>query len=179
MPLEMLVDLVNGWGTDPRREDGRSDEPYPPATDIEARLGVRARGPVLAEIADRLHPVFATRDPAERARLVTALLTETGVRPALASGAGRLYAGWLVDEASTVLAAAAVALREYLAHHDPARLGMCEDRRCADVYIDASPGGRRRFCSVTCQNRTRVAAYRSRHSPGDDSPGGRSPGGRS
>jgi len=29
-------------------------------------------------------------------------------------------------------------------------------------YIDASPGGQRRFCSVTCQNRARVAAWRQR-----------------
>ncbi|WP_078940665.1 CGNR zinc finger domain-containing protein [Streptomyces cellulosae] len=28
--------------------------------------------------------------------------------------------------------------------------------------MDQSPGGRRRFCSVTCQNRTGVAALRSR-----------------
>ncbi|WP_374119541.1 CGNR zinc finger domain-containing protein [Streptomyces sp. RKAG290] len=41
-------------------------------------------------------------------------------------------------------------------------MGTCAGERCVDVYIDQSPGGRRRFCSVTCQNRTRVAAFRSR-----------------
>lgn len=159
MPLTALVDLVNGWGTDPRREDGRSDQAYPPATGVEGGLGDRA----LAEIADRLHAVFATADPAERARLVTRLLAETGVRPALRADGGRLRACWLVaEDRRAVLASAAVALREYLAQHDSDRLGMCADRRCADVYIDTSPGGRRRFCSVACQNRTRVAAFRRR-----------------
>jgi hypothetical protein len=167
MPLETLVELINGWGTDPRREDGRSDQAYPPAADIEKTLGAPVGDHVLAEAADRLHPVFTASDPAERARLVTRLLAETGVRPALGADAGRLYPGWLVpDDRNAVLASAAVALREYLAHHDSSRLGMCSDRRCADVYIDGSPGGRRRFCSVTCQNRTRVAAFRNRRAAG-------------
>ena len=34
--------------------------------------------------------------------------------------------------------------------------------QCADVYVDASPTHDRRYCSVTCQNRARVAAYRAR-----------------
>lgn len=168
MSLETLVELINGWGTGPRREDGRSDQAYPPAPDIEERLGARVGDRVLAEIADRLHPVFAAPAPVERARLVTRLLAETGVRPALGADASRLYSGWLVaEDRNAVLASAAVALREYLAHHDSGRLGMCADRRCADVYIDASPGGRRRFCSVTCQNRTRVAAFRNRRAAED------------
>ncbi|MFI1676368.1 CGNR zinc finger domain-containing protein [Streptomyces sp. NPDC020607] len=43
-----------------------------------------------------------------------------------------------------------------------ARIGIRTGGHCADVYVDQSPGGRRRFCSVTCQNRARVAAFRSR-----------------
>ncbi|MFI7320176.1 CGNR zinc finger domain-containing protein [Streptomyces venezuelae] len=43
-----------------------------------------------------------------------------------------------------------------------ARIGTCTGGHCADVYVDQSPGGRRRFCSVTYQNRARVAAFRSR-----------------
>lgn len=171
MPLETLVELVNGWGTDPRREDGRSDQAYPDAAGIEERFGARAGDRVLAGIADRLHPVFAAPDPAERARLVTRLLAETGVRPALGNDGGRLYPSWLIaEDHDAILASAAIALREYLAHHDPGRIGMCADRRCADVYIDASPGGRRRFCSVACQNRTRVAAFRHRRATGDPAP---------
>jgi len=68
-----------------------------------------------------------------------------------------------VDDARQALpAAAALTLRHQLAGHDAARVGVCCGRRCADAYIDASPGGRRRFSSVTCQNRARVAAWRQR-----------------
>ena len=70
---------------------------------------------------------------------------------------------WHVDDPrNALLAAAALTLRHQLAHHDPNRLGVCTGRDCADAYIDASPAGQRRFCSVTCQNRARVAAWRHR-----------------
>ncbi len=42
------------------------------------------------------------------------------------------------------------------------RRGVCQHTTCADVYIDASPGGTRRYCSDSCQNRANVAAYRAR-----------------
>jgi predicted RNA-binding Zn ribbon-like protein len=31
------------------------------------------------------------------------------------------------------------------------------------VYVDTSRNGTRRFCSTTCQNRVKTAAFRSRH----------------
>lgn len=163
MSPETLIELVNGWGTVPRRADGRGDTPYPDSAELEERLGVRVGDRVLAEVSDRLHPVFAAPDAAERARLVAALLSETEVRPTLGVDGDRVHAGWLVRKGrNAVLAAAAVALREYLANHDFGRLGVCVARGCADVYVDTSPGGRRRFCSVTCQTRARVAAFRNR-----------------
>ena len=42
------------------------------------------------------------------------------------------------------------------------RRGSCLDESCDDVFLDASPGGTRRYCSDTCQNRANVAAYRAR-----------------
>jgi predicted RNA-binding Zn ribbon-like protein len=75
---------------------------------------------------------------------------------------GALSTAWSVPGSPTaLLASAALALRGHLAAH-PDRLGVCADRQCADVYVDASPAGHRRFCSLTCQNRTRVAAFRER-----------------
>ncbi|HEY6746078.1 MAG TPA: CGNR zinc finger domain-containing protein [Mycobacteriales bacterium] len=142
-----LVALVNDWGTRPRQVGAR-DAPGPDAGQIA--------------VADRLHAVFAAGEDPERARLVSTMLAETSVRPELVQEDGALVAGWSVpapDDA--LLAAAALALREHLAVH-PDRVGICADRQCADVYVDASPAGHRRFCSVTCQNRTRVAAFRER-----------------
>jgi predicted RNA-binding Zn ribbon-like protein len=168
MPLAVLVDLVNGWGTAPRQEAGEQDLPYPVPDTVIGRLRIdqHHRAPSNADLtsaADKLYPVFAATATAERATLVNALLTDAGVRPALCSDADQPAAGWLIDDpAATLIAAAAVALRHQLADHPPDRLGTCAGRRCADIFIDASPNGRRRFCSLTCQNRSRVAAFRSR-----------------
>jgi predicted RNA-binding Zn ribbon-like protein len=100
------------------------------------------------------------RDPAAH---LTALLDRTGVRPILATADdGRLSQAWLVDDpAQATRAAAALALREQLAER-PGRIGVCADRQCADVWVDISPAGRRRFCCLTCQNRARVEAFRKR-----------------
>ena len=42
------------------------------------------------------------------------------------------------------------------------RRGSCDEESCDDVFLDGSPGGTRRYCSDTCQNRANVAAYRAR-----------------
>jgi hypothetical protein len=142
MPLHELVELVNEWGTLPREFDGRSGAPA---------------GHELTTLADELHPIFAADDG--RAARVTALLRQTEVRPILADD---LSQAWLVDDPrQATRAAAALALREQLAEH-PGRIGVCADRQCADVYVDLSPAGRRRFCCLTCQNRARAEAFRKR-----------------
>jgi predicted RNA-binding Zn ribbon-like protein len=172
MPLDTLVDLVNGWGDPPRLEAGEQDCPYPPLDSMCGRLGVPADSrprtdTALVDVANRLYPVFAASDVATRVDTVNRLLAATNIQPVLSSADGRVEASWAVaDSGQAVLGAAAVALRRHLADHsgDRAvdRLGLCEGRRCADVFVDASPGGHRRFCSVTCQNRARVAAFRAR-----------------
>ncbi|MGY0021065.1 CGNR zinc finger domain-containing protein [Streptomyces sp. cg35] len=172
LPLGVLVDLVNRWGTRPRQEDRRGEEPLP-SPDTLADLGLGLTGQaragltkeMLADAADALHPVFAAEDAGTCARRLTRLLSTSGARPALeAAGADdTLRAVWTVTKTDrALLAAAAVTLRQYLGEHGFGRIGVCTGGHCADVYIDQSPGGRRRFCSVTCQNRARVAAFRSR-----------------
>jgi hypothetical protein len=170
MPIPVLVDLVNGWASIPRQEDGRDSAAYPPIAELAGRLGFPAPAlsdQELAATADRIYPVFTAPDAAGRAELVTEFLDETGVRPRLELERGELRRGWSVPGPhDAVLAASAIALREFLADHDPGRLGVCTGSRCVDVFVDASPGGRRRFCSVTCQNRMRVAAFRGRRNAG-------------
>jgi predicted RNA-binding Zn ribbon-like protein len=65
-------------------------------------------------------------------------------------------------------------VRAQLAEHDPQRLGTCAARGCGDAFVDTSPGAHRRFCSVTCQSRERVAAFRRRKAgkPGMPTPDG-------
>lgn len=168
MPLTGLVDVVNGWGSTARLEAGEQDWPYPPRQRLTGRLGLTEDAELvtdeeLTRTADRLHPVFATTDLRQRVQLVSRLLAETGVRPALLEDNDGARGIWQVDDTRwALLAAAAVALRAHLAGQPGDRLGVCAGRRCADVYIDASPGAHRRFCSVRCQNRARVAAFRRR-----------------
>ena len=166
MSLPMLVDLVNGWGTIPRAKADARDRP-PIAAWLE-RHGVEDAGmtdAALERAADQLYPVFAAGGAAERASLVTDLMTKSRIQPALGVAGGRIRPRWLVGrERDAVLAAAAVTLHAQLVEHDPDRLGTCGSVRCGDVFADASPGAHRRFCSVTCQTRERVAAFRRRKS---------------
>lgn len=171
MPIAAVVDLVNGWGTVPRLAAGEQDQELPSFAELAGRFGAlaplarRATAAELQRVADLVYPVFASSQTAKRASVVGALLTKAGVRPGLRATGDGLEAGWVVDDAAqSILAAAAGAVYTQLAEHAPERLGTCTGRRCADAYVDASPGGRRRYCSVTCQNRARVAAFRRRHS---------------
>ena len=42
------------------------------------------------------------------------------------------------------------------------RLGTCDDVECGRVFFDLSKNASRRFCSTTCQNRLKAAAFRRR-----------------
>jgi len=169
MRLETLVDLVNGWGSQPRAEAGEAQQAYPPLSDLLARGGLPDQVAAavtdadLRRVADLVYPVFTATEATERASRVTDLLASVGVRPALRADGGAIQPAWLIaDSRDALLAGAATALHAQLVDHTPDRLGTCSGHRCADVYIDASPAGDRRFCSVTCQTRTRVAAFRGR-----------------
>ncbi|MEJ7630620.1 MAG: CGNR zinc finger domain-containing protein [Nocardioidaceae bacterium] len=171
MPLAVLVDLVNGWGTVPRAVAEEQHLAFPPSGDLLARVELPARAagstaqPRLRELADRVYPVFAATDTDARALLVTGLLARARVRPALVAADDRIEGVWEVAyERDGLTAAAALALHRQLTSHPVDRLGTCAGTRCADAYVDASPGGHRRFCSVSCQNRNRVAAFRRRKS---------------
>jgi hypothetical protein len=157
MPLTELVELVNQWGTLPRQVGDRGGAPAPDCSEA-------GEPGELVLLADEVHAIFATPDPGEQATLVTALLNRTGVRPVLTAERDSLAEAWIVDDAAQARrAAAALALRTQLAEH-PGRIGVCADHQCADVWVDTSPAGRRRFCCLTCQNRARAAAFRKRHS---------------
>jgi predicted RNA-binding Zn ribbon-like protein len=159
-PLEpaALVALVNDWASVPRAVGHR---PPPPGAAPDA-TGSRTVALDATATADRLYAVFTAPDPAARAHRVTELLAACSVRPELAAADAGLVAAWSVpDPGHVLLAAGALALRAHLAAH-PDRLGTCADDQCADVYVDASPAGHRRFCSLTCQNRARAAAFRAR-----------------
>ncbi|WP_175393031.1 CGNR zinc finger domain-containing protein [Leisingera sp. JC1] len=43
------------------------------------------------------------------------------------------------------------------------RFGVCDAHHCNRVYFDTSRNGKRRYCSMQCQNRAKVAAFRQRN----------------
>jgi predicted RNA-binding Zn ribbon-like protein len=123
----------------------------------------------LSAVAAELRAVFeaVTRDDVDAAaRQVNKLLAWTGARPGLDRHDGegwhlhfhgahdRLANGWA--------AGCATGLAIVLGTEDRGRLGVCTAPRCDRVYVDASRNGTRRFCSTTCQNRVKTAAFRSR-----------------
>jgi predicted RNA-binding Zn ribbon-like protein len=58
------------------------------------------------------------------------------------------------------------------------RFGSCEAPACGRVFFDVSRNGSRRFCSTTCQNRVKAAAFRRRRTgaaPTGPSPRARRP----
>jgi predicted RNA-binding Zn ribbon-like protein len=120
----------------------------------------------LSFVAAELRAVFAAGSVDEAARLVNALLSRTGARPALERHDGEpwhlhfhaaddsLVNGWAAGCATGL----AVVLGSEL--YD--RLGVCTAPRCDRVYVDTSRNGTRRYCSTSCQNRVKTAAFRAR-----------------
>ena len=56
----------------------------------------------------------------------------------------------------------AAGLAEMIGDGEAQRLGTCERADCGRVYVDVSKNASRRFCSLTCQNRVKVATFRER-----------------
>jgi predicted RNA-binding Zn ribbon-like protein len=60
-------------------------------------------------------------------------------------------------------AVSAEAMARMIGAGEGSRLGTCDSDDCDRVFVDASRNGSRRFCSTTCQNRIKAAAFRRRH----------------
>ena len=123
----------------------------------------------LRAVATEFRAVFeaVARDDVDAAALqVNGLLGRTGARPSLDRHDGE---GWHLHFhgardglANGWAAGCATGLAIVLGTEDRGRLGVCTAPRCDRVYVDASRNGTRRFCSTTCQNRVKTAAFRSR-----------------
>jgi predicted RNA-binding Zn ribbon-like protein len=169
-PLAFVVEVINTWGSIPREVAGEQQTPYPSLRDLAQEHGFRLdsvtdglSGKNVVQTADALYRLFDTSDAAVLVDRVNEVLDLSEVRPALTRAGDRIAEGWITNEPGRLLAACTLAIHHHLlAWGDGHRLGLCEGVRCADVYVDSSSAGRRRFCSTTCQNRSRVAAFRAR-----------------
>jgi predicted RNA-binding Zn ribbon-like protein len=133
------------------------------------RLPTAAEAAEFGPVAAALRPVFdaAAAGRTDRAaRLVNTLLVRSGARPRLDRHDGQpwhlhfhgpedsLAAGWA--------AGCATGLAVVLGTDHGGRLGVCAAPRCDRVYVDTSRNATRRFCSASCQNRVKTAAFRAR-----------------
>ncbi len=123
----------------------------------------------LALVAGWLRSVFDSADRGDvdaAALTLNALLAETGARPELEKHDGEPwhmhFHGSTDSPAVGWAAGCATGLAIVLGTEMYDRLGVCTAPRCDRVYVDVSRNGTRRFCSTTCQNRVKSAAFRAR-----------------
>jgi hypothetical protein len=181
--ISAAVNLVNA--VTPGEARGRTFEP-PTGTELqeavrEALRGRRAAAPAisapdaaqLAQLAGWLRSVFDSieRDDVDAAAItLNALLAETGARPQLDRHDGEpwhLHFHGLTETAAEGWGAGcATGLAIVLGTDMYDRLGVCTAPRCDRVYVDNSRNGTRRFCSTSCQNRVKAAAFRARQVTG-------------
>jgi predicted RNA-binding Zn ribbon-like protein len=117
-------------------------------------------------LRDRLGPLWElTTDDA--VSLVNALLREARALPQLVKHDGWDYHVHAtpadVPLADRMAVEAAMAVTDVIRTKQLDRLRVCAAKDCDSVLVDLSKNRSRRFCGITCANRTNVAAYRTRH----------------
>ena len=124
---------------------------------------------ILAGYAAEMRRAFRSvhdGDLAEAADTLNGLLARTGARPQLdplPGGQWHVHFHGSDDGLATGWAAGcATGLALAVGSNLAGRLGLCLADRCDRVYVDTSRNSSRRFCSTTCQNRVKAAAYRAR-----------------
>lgn len=169
LPIMLLVQIVNQWGNEPRMAAHGGTRPYPSVDALRAENpDIWSRFPAIDEVtlvetANLVYPVFASETGAECSEHLNAILGELRMSYAFASEESSVREVWrLADSDDALLAGAALCLMNHFRlEPDSGRLGTCEGDACVDVYVDQSPSRRRRYCSLTCQNRNRTRAYRA------------------
>lgn len=169
--LDWVVVFVNEYGNQPRRAAEEQDQAYPPLGalgDHGVVLGAELTEAQLVALADRLHAVFSPQSRSDAAGSLNELLEDSRPTPRVhASAAGAGYeTSWSVPGVAEMPLAAACALTLLGALTGSWGFGVCNADRCEDVFVDRSPGGRRKYCSAQCQTRTKVAAFRRRRAAG-------------
>ena len=122
--------------------------------------------PAIAEWSSRLWAVFMDTRLERRVSMVNQLLEVAIRRPFVSTHDGLAphlhYAEVDDDLLSRLRARTAAGLAHVLCDGDQHRLGNCAREGCDVVYMDTSRNGRRRFCTLRCANRVRVAEHRGR-----------------
>ena len=117
----------------------------------------------LSEVFEDLHG----QDADGAASRLNALLAKHPAHPHLAKEQGRWRLHHHPSDMALVpmwTAICAEALARMLGAGHADRFGTCAAPDCQRVYFDVSKNASRRFCSTTCQNRVKAAAFRQRQS---------------
>jgi predicted RNA-binding Zn ribbon-like protein len=128
-----------------------------------------ADGPGFVTLAHRLRAVFDDlhRDDVDAAASrLNDLLAAHPAHPHLALEDGRWRLHHHPVDAALVpmwTSICAEGLARMIGNGHAARFGTCESADCERVFLDLSKNASRRFCSTTCQNRVKAAAFRHRH----------------
>ncbi|AHH97729.1 CGNR zinc finger domain-containing protein [Kutzneria viridogrisea] len=149
----LAAELANAT---PERLDAVVDAHYPAHELTHAEVWQLARW------AQRLREVFTGPD---RVELVNALLAESACRPYISCHDGKpphLHYAQETDDLVTRIRGFTAAGLAHVVCEDAGRLGACGRAGCAEVFVDTSRNGLRRFCTTRCANRVYVAAYRAR-----------------
>lgn len=168
------VALVNALT--PGEDGGRpvdlgGDQPRARCQPIVGRPVTGAEATALGTLARRLRPVFEAAEAGaldDVAGLVNALLRDYRAAPELSRHDGQpwhlhFHSTAAAGGAATELGAGcATGLAVVVDGQAIRRLGICRADSCDRVFVDVSRNASRRFCSESCLNRTKVAAFRAR-----------------
>jgi predicted RNA-binding Zn ribbon-like protein len=126
---------------------------------------VRALAEVRVELAE-VFDVAAGGDTAGTAERINRLLERAQRTPRLSDHDGSPWHLHVTDDdapwADWLAAVAGLGLARMLVDDGVARLGRCAAPSCQMVFAGGPRNHPRRYCSTTCANRTRVAAFRAR-----------------
>lgn len=118
----------------------------------------------VAAWAARLREVFEADTPQARCDAVNALLAEISGALYLSMHDGTPPHVHLVPDEDAVTArvrsVTAGGLAFFIAATHGRRFGICARPRCDRAFVDASRGGRQRYCSARCGNTDAVARHR-------------------
>jgi predicted RNA-binding Zn ribbon-like protein len=134
--------------------------------DIHADVFDSRQAATLSRWADDLRRAYGQPSLEHQIAVINDLLEAGASRPVVSRHGGRFphlhYFPEHPDVVTRVRAQTAAGLAHALCDAGGARLGRCDRDGCEIVYVDTSRNARRRFCSLRCANRVRVAAHRGR-----------------
>jgi predicted RNA-binding Zn ribbon-like protein len=165
--IAWIVEFTNEYADATRTAAEETDDPYVDVTTLENAPWGAEELPTrdLTWIADRLFEVFDAESAEQCTEHLDAMLGGARPVPRFVANDGEYMLTWEVESArAAVEAACALGLVGLLVGgvQEATPLGTCEADACVDVYVDRSRSRMRRYCSITCQNRTKVAAFRAR-----------------